>query len=490
MNRELALYFGHDFVMGAVQPYEDHFKVLTKRDEQIFPLYFYIDPTSNSWDYGDRYRVDYERNDPNAIGNFYQLIQENRSTFTVRGGYEKDYIDLLDKILNDLKDSYVEFYSGLQDSEVDLRSISPVPVRIGWSDNVPEGARPLLEEYLNNRGFKTGETMPVFGELLVRRLLLERKVNPDVRKVLVLDAFSSDLNASLVKIQGSGKVHRESLGIYRGYGADPRVRVIAKFVVNEVNSGLHVLHTDELKEAEYARHLEPARKWRDQLDATRRPFISVKTTIRQAPNSSFRVNIEKKEVKELSRLHLLQLIRYLEGQIRDSGMDTQDLDAVVVIGDMLNHAGVQQELRQSFGEDKIIRKSEKQLSELLKTMLSDSPVAPGSEAAQSPTGPPQPPAGENQTLLLSSQLQRGEKIEFSWAPAGKAVRRVQAMYQGNLTFQIVKAENSSVIDGDTFRCEGFFLGRPAVLRSVFRTLKDQALGDYSTRNPLIGLRKV
>lgn len=488
MNRELALYFGHDFLIAGIQPYEDNFKVIQKRGIRKFPLYFYIDPTSNTWDYGDRYRVNFQKGDQNAVGNFYQLIQENRSTFTVRG-YEKDFIDLLDKILDDLKDRYVDLFSDLASSDIDLKSLSPIPVRVAYSDNVPEPAQPILEDYLANRGFKISPPAPHFGELLTRRLILERGLSEDARKTLVLDAFSNDLNVSLIKINGPEKIHRESLGIYRGYGADPRVSVIAKYVVDEVNANLHILNSDEAKADEYARHIEAAREWRDQLDTTRKPFLQVKTGISAAPNSSWKVNIPKQSVKDLSLLHIRQITRYIDGQVKDAGLEAADLDAIVVIGDMLNHATVQLELQQAFGADKIIRKSEQQLSEILKTMLSDAPVITPTEAAPAVAPAPVSPT-ENMHVLLSSQLSRGDKVEFGWSPPGKPVRKVQAMYNGNLSYTIVLAENSSIIEGDTFKCEGFFLGRPVLLKQVFRTLNDQAKGDYSTNSPLMVLRKV
>ena len=113
-------------------------------------------------------------------------------------------------------------------------------------------------------------------------------------------------------------------------------------------------------------------------------------------------------------------------------------------------------------------------------------------AAEAPEAAPRAVPSTEETLhvILSNQLERGDKVEFGWSPPSKPARKVQAMYNGNLSYTIVLAENSSIIEGDTFKCEGFFLGRAALLRSVFRTLNDQAKGDYSTNSPLVVLRRI
>lgn len=58
--------------------------------------------------------------------------------------------------------------------------------------------------------------------------------------------------------------------------------------------------------------------------------------------------------------------------------------------------------------------------------------------------------------LKTDDLNIGDKIEINWNPD----RKITVEYHGDQKFQVIKAENSKVSEGDTFVCSFFFLNEP------------------------------
>ena len=72
---------------------------------------------------------------------------------------------------------------------------------------------------------------------------------------------------------------------------------------------------------------------------------------------------------------------------------------------------------------------------------------------------------ENQTnsdLVLSKSVASCDTLSIAWQPN----RVCQLSYLGNDTFKIIKAENSKLKVGDTFRCGLFILGEPVYINEL------------------------
>ncbi|MBO5086303.1 MAG: hypothetical protein J6B65_03580 [Paludibacteraceae bacterium] len=64
--------------------------------------------------------------------------------------------------------------------------------------------------------------------------------------------------------------------------------------------------------------------------------------------------------------------------------------------------------------------------------------------------------------VVSCDLSIGDTLSIAWQPN----RVCQLSYLGNDTFKIIKAENSKLKVGDTFRCGLFILGEPVYINEL------------------------
>lgn len=60
------------------------------------------------------------------------------------------------------------------------------------------------------------------------------------------------------------------------------------------------------------------------------------------------------------------------------------------------------------------------------------------------------------SAIFSRDLSEGNIVEIAWLPD----RECTLKYLGNLTFEVVRAQNASISSGDTFLCASFAKGRP------------------------------
>lgn len=65
-------------------------------------------------------------------------------------------------------------------------------------------------------------------------------------------------------------------------------------------------------------------------------------------------------------------------------------------------------------------------------------------------------------LTVSSDLQVGECLRFSWLPD----RICEVEYMGNLTFQVLHAVHTRLREGDTFQCSLILEGEPLYLDNL------------------------
>lgn len=471
MNHTLALYFDQHALLAAVCPYQGKFSLLGMGEAPRFPLYFWVD--EQSVQYGESYRQAVEAGDPRAYGDVYALITQSGKGFHMYG-YERDYVSLLDPILQDIQELYQARMSTLGADPEGFEA--KVPVAASFADGIPAEARQRVLEYLPQLQLQPLEELRTyaFPELLIHQLLAVRALPDERLTYLVVEAFNADLNVSVLQFSPAGRVRRVKHEQFPGYGDDPRVGVLARFVLDEINRSRHLLHTDAQKLAEYRRLLPQARAWHEKLMSSQRPYVTVKAALSPMPNSPSSITIQKRQIDELTRAHSLQVARYVERSVQG----ICELDAVArifVMGDTLRNSQVLQGFYR-LGEEKLWVWDNEGLHEALKGMLllSGGEAAGRIMASARPEGATPEAAASWQPVkqVHSASLEVGTSLRFTWNPD----RMVKAVYRGQRQFEIVEHANSRVITGDTFVLDHIAQGKPALLENVLR--KGKMLGKY------------
>ena len=473
MNHTLALYFDDECIMAAVQPFEGKFSVLQKHGIKRFSLYFLVDGSVIR--YGQNYRLEFMEGKPETYGDIYKHIQHPDRTFS-QHGYEQPYTALIDKVLEDINGAYYQRLNEL--SATPLGRNSSIPIAVAFSDNIPVNARKILIGHLVQSGYiyQSQGSLPALPELIIRKLIKTKQIPRFTNQYGVAEALNRNLNVSLVDIGVTGILKRSRFDSYPGFGTDPRIEVIAKYVVDEINSSWNFLNSHEEKEREYQRQFEEAKKWNEKLTRSIRPYVDVTASLSVAPNSPAVITINKATIDELTRLHSLEISRLFE---RTTKEEIEDLANIITIGSTLHNSQVIHGFDR-FGKDRRIQLSDDFVFEAMGELLIEQN---GRETQAEEKTKNEIQAVE---LIKAETLIAGQKIAFSW----KKNRLVVAEYLGNYKFKIIQHEQSKVITDDTFIMDQIAVGKPVVLREVYRPGLGKKLGVYNSGAPITSLRKM
>ena len=473
MNNTLALYFDDECIMAAIQPFEGKLSVIKKHGMKRFFLYFLID--GSAVHYGENYRLDYLENKPDTYGDIYDHIQHPDRTFS-QHGYKQPYTALLDKVLEDIKALYFHRLNELL--AVPVSTTNPIPIAVAFSDNIPVNARKVLIGHLVQSGYiyQSQGSLPALPELIVRKLIKTKQIPRFTNQYGVAEALNRNLNISLVDIGATGILKRSRFDSYPGFGTDPRIEVIAKYVVDEINSSWNFLNTHEEKEKEYQRQFEEAKKWNNKLTRSIRPYVDVTASLSVAPNSPTVITINKGTIDELTRLHSLEISRLFERTVKE---EIEDLANIITIGSTLHNSQVMHGFDR-FGKDRRIQLPDDFVFEAMGELLIEQ------------NGQHEKPQVKQKAEIQAVEIVKvenllaGQKIAFSW----KKNRLVVAEYLGNYKFRIIQHEESKVITDDTFVLDQIAIGKPVILREVYRPSLGKKLGVYNSGAAITSLRKM
>lgn len=469
MNKTLALFFSKQYIIAGIKPYLDKFLILSKSGNNKFYLYFLIDKSNDRIDYSEIYNTDKRAG---VVTDFFEKIEQKNSTYSLHG-YDWNYIELLSPILDDIKDVYYQKMSDFDDeSQSDIKK-QPIPANICFTDNISQKARQQIRNYLEETDIDVLNTDFTLAESLVRaQMYKEPNIGIKDKFFAIAECLGNNLNISIVLTKNIDDFERKEAKTFRNYGADPRVGVVAKLVVNKANS-INVLHSESEMENEYSRHLKKAENWINELDKTIRPFILVETALKPAPENIQSITLDKKEIERLTTAHISQMARFFKDTVKSAGININRLEKIILIGNTMNNRLVLEEF-QRFGEHKIITLSENNVFDVLRGMLfEDEEIVEIQELE----------------YIRTSDLKPGVTIEFSWSGGSNRPERiVKAVYNGNESFTIISHENSSIKTGDSFKTEALKKDYPAELKNVYRPSENKILGNYNSGNGIIYLK--
>ncbi len=464
MNKTLAVFVNDDYLTAAIQPLKDKFSLLFTNDEKKFPFYFYINPTDSSIDYGFDYKINFRDNKSLFAGDLMQALDKGGQKISV-GGFDEDYIALFNPIIRDVRELYAREMSKYEDFPFSDTTV--IDTAIVFSDNITPKAQTEFLNYWKSKNFNFVK-VEKFDTLLLQYYKAKNGLYCQNRKFGVLEALGMDLNMSVMNVDGNN-VSRVAFKKFEGYGIDPRIKVIAKKIVDDVNRQENIIDRDDSAaiNREYIRHYDKAVKIVELLANWTKPVISLQTSFAVNQGNKIKVSLSVDEINKLSYLYSRQFSAFFSDNfLAKEKIKTIDLDKIFLVGNSLNNSTVRKEFA-NYGETKIEVFTDDisfVLGELFKEEVAPTEVDEESTMFQmgaqhidkpqpptppkSVTPPPPPPSAQPTYCAVNNlnlqTLTPNKKVllnTFDPAP-GKGAAHQEFVYIGNHQFKVISSSRT------------------------------------------------
>lgn len=220
---------------SGTTPYEP----LVIKDTNEIPLYFYVNGTD--FIFGEDVAIErYNSNDPNAFGNYFDIIKDPSNHFTIAGnkkpvkqliyhGIEKYLNFFITQVLykNDSLESYRQNF----------------PLRFWFEQDIEEKEKSLIENIFIEAGYDNIEQIN-YNQSLFEVLSENKVISPD-NSVLMLNGISNTLYMELYKRSTD---FSNSFSKLDGHGADPSVKILAEMILEDILAQESYLTIDKEKE--------------------------------------------------------------------------------------------------------------------------------------------------------------------------------------------------------------------------------------------------
>jgi hypothetical protein len=188
------------------------------------PLYFYVN--GNDFIFGNAARDLFNRHDPNAYGNYFEIIKDPGKHFNIYGnkkpvkqlfyyGIEQYLSHFLNTVLykTDSIESYRQHF----------------PLRFLFDTDIADNEKSLIEHLFKEAGYFNLDRIHFNGMLF--GVLGQKGVLPKQKAVLLLSGIDDVLYLKLYK-----DINAEAIGSFKleGQGADPRVKILADMIVEYI----------------------------------------------------------------------------------------------------------------------------------------------------------------------------------------------------------------------------------------------------------------
>lgn len=349
MNKTLAILFFEDYLVCAVEPFNGKFEHLKLNDELNFPFYFFIDNINQRIDYSFAYKVDYQDQKENYIGDLITGITQSGKTYQWYD-YQSEYISLFSNIIKDIKNEYLEIMKKY-DNSIQLGEGDQIATNYIFSDNIIPEAKEKIIAYFSKNGLKLNEQFKFDTSIVEYHInKIQRRVID--KKYAVIETIGSHLNMSIVECKNN-KYKRIHFQQFEDYGTDPRIQVIAKKIVDDVNRQEGLLAQAEDIKKEYLRHQTKAGKIVKALKNIKKPYLRIETTFAVDPNRKIVTNLSLEEIDKLSYLHARQFSSFFTDHfLSKAKLKTLDIEKVFLVGNTLNNELITAEFER-FGNDKL-----------------------------------------------------------------------------------------------------------------------------------------
>lgn len=194
------------------------------KESNEIPLYFYVN--GNDFIFGTAARDRFNRHDPHAYGNYFQIIKDPGKHFSIYGnkkpvkqlfyyGVEQYLSYFLNTILykTDSIESYRQHF----------------PLRFLFDSDIEDNEKSLIECLFREAGYFDLDR--VYYDKILFNVLAAKRTLPEDKAILLLSGIDDVLYFKLYK-----NIEAEVIGSLKldGQGADPRVKILADMIIEYV----------------------------------------------------------------------------------------------------------------------------------------------------------------------------------------------------------------------------------------------------------------
>lgn len=211
--------------------------LLIKESNEV-PLYFYVN--GNDFIFGNAARDRFYSNDPNAYGNYFEIIKDPAGHFTIYNN-KKPYKQLF---YFGIEQYLSHFINTVLYNSNSIESYRPhFPLRFLFETDIEDKEKVLIEHIFAEAGYNNVERV-TYNECLFEVLSAKGLLKPN-KSVLLLNGIDNNLYLQLYKTP-SGEL--EAASKLQGHGADPRVKILAEMILEYITSQNSYLSVDKEKE--------------------------------------------------------------------------------------------------------------------------------------------------------------------------------------------------------------------------------------------------
>jgi len=213
------------------------YAALTIRETNIIPLYFYVH--GNDFFFGSLAKEKFFKNDPNAFGNYFEIVKDPSKHFTIYGN-KKHVKQLFYYGVEQFLSHFINTVLYKNDS---IESYRHFPLRFVFDADIEDKEKALVEALFTEAGYYNVERMSYTRSLF--QVLTGASVIKRDGSILLLTSIDNKLFLDLYKNGFSDHPARFQLD---GQGADARVKILAEMIIEYIVDLNTFLNVDKNKE--------------------------------------------------------------------------------------------------------------------------------------------------------------------------------------------------------------------------------------------------
>lgn len=217
------------------------FAPLIIKDSNIVPLYFYVN--GNDFTFGNAARDRFYLNDPNAYGNYFEIVKDPSKHFTIYG-IKKPVKQLFYSGVEQYLSHFINAVLYKGDSIESYRQ--NFPLRFMFESDLEEREKALIENLFLEAGYFNIDRVD-FNKSLFEVLSINGFIN-ESKSLLLLNGIDNNLYLELYKDLNSELLSSAKL---IGQGADPRVKILGELILEYISAQNSFLIIDKDIELSY-----------------------------------------------------------------------------------------------------------------------------------------------------------------------------------------------------------------------------------------------
>jgi tetratricopeptide (TPR) repeat protein len=353
----LVLHIDMEFIVGAVCADNGNSYPVTNGADDLLWLYFFNNPHQNRVSFGKDNRTHYNNKEVNYYGRFFELVENEQETFTIRG-IQKKSIELLEysDLLKTLKEKY---------ESVTHDNTNQIPTLITFSLSISELAKQKTVEYLKKQGFQIASYTIPLSELTCYYPFSKKEFIPaNGDAVLLLAATNTSLHLMKLVFSDNYFMIDGEVKVYKGKGIDPRKRALVKFVVNEINKSVGALSTQDEMEDECTRKEQKAEEWLRRIDVQQqnRP-LPITESLSIMPNAVRQILVRKDNIESDTGHYIQELVDIFDAFKSDRVRG--DVTAIFLLGDCFQNSLVKERFEKQIHNEKLFLFANKDIQQIL-----------------------------------------------------------------------------------------------------------------------------